>query len=543
MSYKGDWKIEQNYQKGNIVYNTEFDYFICLETHTSNSLMYPTKEDIYWIHIDTLFLTTYLYNYTSSQIQNNPKIEPKTTPKINFKSTKTIIKPTVKPKKILIKPKPIDTKKQSKTLEFNIDNESSDNLENEPYKLPKHGKNSIKRKLDDIEDQIYDYKRKKSNEIDEDDIKSRILLLDVDIATKTFILDKFTSLKKSMLGSDSDYNKGIAWIKTVLSIPFGKHKDLAVNIRDSSKRINDYFKNVKKILDKHVHGLDNVKQEIIEFIAKKISNPNAKGQVLALVGVPGVAKTCLLRSLGEALDLPFQQINFGGLSDVGILTGHSETYVGSKAGKIVEALQKADTMNLILYLDEIDKISSSKSKEINGVLTHLLDEQQNSHFQDTYLSNVDIDLSKAFFVVSFNDISKVSSIVTDRMKIINIDTPSVDDKIQIANLKLIPEIIKELNFHDNFKFNFDRDLMYSFVKKHSEENEGVRQVKKKLENIFNKINYLHLTDEIDNSPLIIDDTICEKSGEITNTVVTITQKFIDLCLKEKTNVSYNMMYV
>ena len=270
MAYKGEWKKEQTYGEGNIVFNKELDYFICLQEHTSDNTMCPTKEDIYWIYIDNLFLTTYLYNYTVHQLQNSPTIDPK----INVKSTKTTIRPTVKPKKITItKPKPIDTKKQSKTLEFHSD---SDEYEDEPYKLPRQERNSIKRKLDDIEDQIYDYKKRKNNEIDEDDIKSRILLLNVDIATKTFILDKFKSLKKPMLGSDSDYNKGMAWIKTVLSIPFGKYKDLTVNRTDSPRHINDYFKNVKKILDKHVHGLDNVKQEIIEFIAKKISNPNAK---------------------------------------------------------------------------------------------------------------------------------------------------------------------------------------------------------------------------------------------------------------------------
>jgi ATP-dependent Lon protease len=520
MPYKCDWKLQQNYTKGDIVYNRDNEYFICIGDHVSDNLMYPTKEDVYWVNIDSNFLIVYLENYKAI-----------VSPVINTKSTKT----TIKPKKITIKPT-----KKTKVFDYT---DSEDSSYSAPEQTKKIEKNPLKRKLDRIEDEIYNYKRKKNNQVDENDIKSRILLLDVDISTKTFIMDKFKSLKKPMLGSDSDYNKSMAWINTVLSLPFGKEKPLEVDIRDSGKRINNYFKNVKAIMDKHVHGLDNVKQEIIEYIAKKISNPHAKGQVLALCGAPGIAKTCLLRSLSEALDLPFQQINFGGLSDSSILTGFSETYVGAKAGKIVEALQKSQAMNMILYFDEIDKISSGKSKEINGVLTHLLDEQQNSHFQDTYLSNIDLDLSKIFFVVSFNDISKVSSIVTDRMKIINIDTPTTEEKIQIANLKLMPEIIKELNFHNNFKFVFDRDLMYSFIKRHSKEQEGMRQIKKKLENVFNKINYLHLTDTLDDSNLLIDDTIEEDTGKITKTIVTITQGFIDLCLKEKRELSYNMMYV
>lgn len=505
MPYKCNWEIKQKYTKGDIVYNKEHEYFICIENHTSDNLMYPTKEDLYWINIDQSFLLNYLNNYNNI------------TKKITNETSKKNIK-------------------KSKTLEFQELYDSDESFH-------QVSNNKLKRKLETIQDDIHDYKRKKLNQVDESDIKSRILLLNVDIPTKTFILDKFKGLKKPLMGSDSDYNKGMTWINTVLSLPFGKYTPLEVNINDSGKKISKYFKNVKTVLDKHVHGLDDVKQEIIEYIAKRISNPNSKGSILALSGAPGIAKTCLLRSLGEALNLPFQQINFGGLSDSSILTGHSETYIGAKSGKIVEALQRSQSMNMILYLDEIDKISSSKSKEINGILTHLLDEQQNSHFQDTYLSNIDLNLSKIFFVVSFNDISKVSSIVTDRMKIINIDTPTTEEKIQITNLKVMPEIIKELNFHKNFNFVFDRDLMYSFIKKHSKDNEGMRQIKKKLENVFNKINYLHLTDTLDDSKLLIDDTIEKKTGEITKTVVTITQGFIDLCLKEKPNNSYNMMYV
>lgn len=491
MPYKCDWKVNEKYIKGDIIYNKEQDYFICLYSHISDTTMYPTKEDIYWLNIDSRFLSVYLGNY------------------------KLIVQKKIKESKLLVS--------ESDTEEIKS--------------------NPLKRKLDRIEDDIYSYKRKKNIKVDENDIKSKILLLNVDIPTKSFIMDKFKSLKKPTCGSDSEYNKGISWINTVLSLPFGEHKSLKVNMRNSGESISNYFRTVKEIMDKHVHGLDNVKQEIIEYIAKKISNPNAKGQVLALVGAAGIAKTSLLKSLGEALDLPFHQINFGGLSDVNLLTGHGECYVGSKPGKIVEALQRSKAMNMILYLDEIDKISSDKSKEINGVLTHLLDEQQNSHFQDNYLSNIDLDLSKIFFVVSFNDISKVSNIVTDRMKIINIDIPTTEEKIEIANLKLMPEIIKELNFHSSFKFIFDKDLMYSFIKKHSNENEGMRQIKKKLENVFNKINYLNLTDTLEDSSLLIDDTIEENTKKITNTVVTITQGFIDLCLKEKKTVSYNMMYI
>jgi ATP-dependent Lon protease len=518
MSYQGAWSINNHYNKGDIIFDDSFDYYICCNHHVSKDT--PMKKNCYWVPICTNFLTNYLYNWSTNATD------------INHLSTKTIIQP----KKLTIKPPKLNIKKKQKQ-----ESKEYEDLDSIIIESPK--KNALKRKLDDIEDEIYYYKKSKNDNIDDDDIKSKILLLKVDISTKTFILDKFNGLKKNVMGSDSDYNKGMAWIKTVLTLPFGKYNHNKISTKNTCQEISTYFKKVKSVLDKHVHGLDNVKQEIIEYIAKRISNPNSKGQVLALVGVPGVAKTCLLKSLAEALELPFQQINFGGLSDSSILTGHSETYIGSKPGKIVEALQKANAMNLILYLDEIDKISSSKSKEINGILTHLLDEQQNSHFQDNYLSNVDIDLSKAFFVVSFNDLSKISNIVSDRMKIVYIDTPTIEEKVDIASLKLIPEIIKDLNFEKTLTIFFDQNLLYAFIKKNSKNDEGVRQIKKKLETIFNKINYLNLTNELENFPILID-LVTNKSGTIIEKRLTITQRFIDLCISHpREEQSYLSMYM
>jgi hypothetical protein len=232
--------------------------------------------------------------------------------------------------------------------------------------------------------------------------------------------------------------------------------------------------------------------------------------------------TKLIATLGEALNLPFYQINMGGLNDVSVLTGHSETYVSAKPGKIVEILGNAGCMNPIIYLDEIDKISEYKGKEINGLLTHLLDEEQNDKFQDNYLSNVNIDLSKVLFVIAFNDISKVDPIVLDRMKVINIKNPSIDDKLVIARKKIIPAF---LNLIEPLKgLEISDELLLYIIKEKVPNEDGVRQIKKCLEKLMNKLNYLLLIGKIS-----------EKK---------ITKEFIDEAISSvNENTSLNMMYV
>ena len=351
--------------------------------------------------------------------------------------------------------------------------------------VQKRHENKLKRKLISIEEDLNKYKRQKMSE-QIDNLKDQLLLLNIDMPTKSFLMDKYDSISKS---SGSENSKGQTWLKTVCAIPFGRIKQLRVKNNDSNEKIQTFFKTVRSRLDDKVYGLEKVKDEIMEFIARKISNPNSKGHVLALCGSKGLGKTKIAKSLSDALDLPFYQINFGGLNDSAILLGHSETYVGAKSGKIVESLIHSRYMNPVLYLDEVDKISEHRSQEINGILTHLLDEEQNDKFQDNYLSNVNLNLSKVLFVIAFNDITKVDDIVSDRMKVIYIDPPSINDKIHIAKQKLIPEILESVNFPKKYKFYISDELLEYIIYNKIQKEDGIRQFKKTIEKIFNKLNY------------------------------------------------------
>ena len=388
--YVGSWLIDKKYIRGEIIYhNIKKQYFICNKDHISSeldrSLSNFNKSD-YWIYLDSNFLNNYvIHNVSSGMLFNSDKLQ------INISD------------KLL--QKGINSKLDDKFTEdedfFDIKLSDINNMNNKLY---------LKRKIRSIEQSITEYKKKKHKDDSYLNIREKLLLLDIDIVSKSYLLDKYDSAKHM---SGGDYSKSMNWFKNVINIPYGKY---ALGLGNTEGKINKKA-NVKNLLnevinklDEYIYGMDDVKQEILEYVARRITNPSGKGDVLALCGKAGVGKTKIIKCLAHALNLPFFQINCGGLNDVAVLTGHSETYVGSRPGKIVEILQNSSVMNPIIYLDEIDKISENKSAEINGILTHLLDEEQNNKFQDNYLSNITIDLSKVLFVISFNDESKITKI-------------------------------------------------------------------------------------------------------------------------------------
>lgn len=356
--------------------------------------------------------------------------------------------------------------------------------------------NPLKRKLIAIEEEVNEYNKKIKNK--NIDVRDRLLLLNVDIETKAYILNKYDEQIAKMNGSDRA--KGNAWINTICNLPFGNYRSFPVTKDDPVEEISGFFQEIRDKMDSAVYGHNQVKDEIMEFVAKCITNPNSKGQILALCGYKGTGKTKLIKKgLSEALGLPFFQINFGGMTDSNILMGHDMTYIGSKPGKLVEILTKAQCMNPIIYLDEVDKVSETKSREIFGVLTHLLDQEQNHEFYDNYLSGIKIDLSKALFVIAFNDINQVDHIVSDRMKVIDIGASSVDDKVEICTRVVIPEMCKEIGLewvnkvekdkvYPQMSVNISPEILRYIIKNKVKHEEGVRQLKRALETIFNKIN-------------------------------------------------------
>jgi len=581
--YVGYWSANQQYGKGDIVYFLEkLGYYVCVITHISNDKTKPENDLLFWIRIDRSIFDNYIsslmYPYSifqsnvnlPSEPQSTPPPEPKTEPEPQPLITIKIKSPRPPSPPKLTTSKSVPPKSEPESDE---DNEVLSRVPK--LRTPRPRKRIIAESPDDFEDQlrkklrieetkIQEYKKSKHLE-ETTSLKDTLTLLNVDISVKSFILDKYEQVQKA---SGSDYNKGMNWLKTVAGMPHGRYKNMKVTREDPPHVIQAFFNDIRSRLDKHILGLDEVKQEILEYVARKVSNPNGKGHILALCGSAGVGKSKILRSLAEALELPFYQINCGGLNDVVALTGHSETYVGSKPGKIVEILQNSSCMNPIIYLDEIDKISETKANEINGVLTHMLDEEQNNSFQDNYLSGVPIDLSKVLFVISFNDLSKVNEIVSDRLKIIYIEKPTLEEKVNICCEKMLPEIIQTINFDKNTYIQMDKEVIEYIALHKCEKESGVRQLRKAIEKIMNKLNYDLLVGNVvdlkiskittdttttdttttatntTNTTNTTDTNTTATTTTITKTIYNITTKYVDSAIhyKEKEQ-AYLSMYI
>lgn len=256
--------------------------------------------------------------------------------------------------------------------------------------------------------------------------------------------------------------------------------------------INDYITNIKNTLDKAVYGQNKAKKQIERIIGQWI-NGEQNGYCFGFEGAPGIGKTSLAkRGLSECLkdengvSRPFSMIQMGGDSNGSTLHGHNYTYVGSTWGSIVQILIDKKCMNPIIFIDEIDKISKTEhGKEIVSILTHLLDPAQNDCFQDKYFNGIDIDLSKALFILSYNDVEAIDKILLDRVHRIKFDNLTLDDKIVICNEHLLPDIYKKMGLENVLEFT---DETLKFIIDEYTAESGVRKLKEILFEIIGEIN-------------------------------------------------------
>jgi ATP-dependent Lon protease len=295
--------------------------------------------------------------------------------------------------------------------------------------------------------------------------------------------------------SSSEYQKNINWLRHALNFPYNKIKKLPVDISDidndlKCEKIKNYISNIYTKLDNYIYGIENVKEELMSFICKKISNPKSINHVLALQGSNGVGKTRLVHGLATVLDLPIRIINLGCVSDSTYFSGHSFTYQDSDIGRIASILIETQSKNCIIYFDELDKIhKTEKALSINSFITHLIDKSQNTKYQDTYLAGLDLDLSQVFFIFSFNKEELLDTTVKDRLKIINIPDPSTEDKINIVKKFIIPEICTNINYPFTFNTNVVEDII-----KNKCNDYGLLKISQIFEDVIGKFNLIRFLD-------------------------------------------------
>jgi ATP-dependent Lon protease len=314
------------------------------------------------------------------------------------------------------------------------------------------------------------------------------------IAYKTIAIKKLKMFENMEPGA-SDYYKNKMWVDTFMEIPFSKYAKLPVALgKSTDKEIIDFMKLSMETLDKVAYGLDDAKMQIMQIIGKWIANPDSVGNAFAINGPPGTGKTTLIKDgISKILNRPFAFIPLGGATDSSYLEGHSYTYEGSIWGKIVQIIIDSKVMNPVIYFDELDKVSNSpRGEEIIGILTHLTDTSQNSQFHDKYFSGIDFDLSKALFIFSYNDESLINPILKDRMYRIITKGYNNQDKQVISNKYILPSILKSINFEEN-DIIINNDVM-DYINQNLTENEkGVRNMKRCIETICSKLNLIRLS--------------------------------------------------
>jgi ATP-dependent Lon protease len=340
-------------------------------------------------------------------------------------------------------------------------------------------------------------KMKDLNDYDNVEKPYRLQLIESNIPVeyKSCAIKKINSLTYMDPGS-GEYYKIKQWVDTFMKIPFNKHNQLPITMADGPEKCKSFMEDAKASLDSAVFGLDDAKMQIMQIVGQWISNPDSVGNAIAIQGPMGTGKTTLVKNgISKILNRPFAFLALGGATDSSFLEGHSYTYEGSSWGKIVDILLTSKCMNPVIYFDELDKISNTpKGEEIAGILTHLTDLTQNTQYHDKYFSNVDFDLSKALFIFSYNDESKVNKILLDRMYKIRTKGYDTKQKITIANDYLIPSIIKNVNFKRE-DIVFPNETLEYIINENTEGEKGVRNLKRALEIIYTKLNLYRLMKE------------------------------------------------
>ena len=267
--------------------------------------------------------------------------------------------------------------------------------------------------------------------------------------------------------NNPDSNVIRAYLDTVLSLPWNKYSKDELDL-----------KKVKKNLDKCHFGFEEVKNRICEFIAVKKNTKDINSPILCLVGPPGTGKTTFAICLAQVLNREFIKISLGGLSDSAELTGHRRTYLGASPGKIMQGLTKCGTANPVILFDEVDKIVKDYHGDPSAILLDILDATLNKEFVDNYIEEP-FDLSKVLFVLTANDIKDIPDTLKDRLEIIEINSYTDEEKVNIAKKYILPTIIEEYNMS---KVKISDDVL-SFVVRNYTKEPGVRELERLLKKI------------------------------------------------------------
>ena len=239
----------------------------------------------------------------------------------------------------------------------------------------------------------------------------------------------------------------------------------------------------KALLDREHFGLDKVKERILELIAVRQINPDAKGKILCLVGPPGVGKTSIAISVAKAMNRKLSRLSLGGVRDEADIRGHRKTYIGAMPGRIVDAMIRSGSMNPLLVLDEIDKLSGDMRGDPASALLEVLDSEQNYAFRDHFLE-IPVDLSRVMFITTANTTDTIPRPLLDRMEVIELNSYTDEEKVEIAKRHLLPKQLKEHGLKKS-QLRLSDDALRKMIAAYTRES-GVRVLERQIGRLCRK---------------------------------------------------------
>ncbi len=288
-------------------------------------------------------------------------------------------------------------------------------------------------------------------------------------------VDRFAKLS----GSSAEQGVVRTYLDTVLELPWNKKSEERLDLGEA-----------QAILDRDHYGLKKVKERIMEFLAVKMLAPELRGQVLCLVGPPGVGKTSIAKSIAEAMGRNYARMSLGGVRDEADIRGHRKTYIGAMPGRIMDALRRAGTSNPLLLLDEIDKMGNDFRGDPAAAMLEVLDTEQNVAFRDHYVE-LPFDLSDVLFLTTANDLSTVPRPLLDRMEVIELSSYTEEEKRQIALHHLLPKQMEKHGLHKG-QLVISEKMLGLVISRYTRE-AGVRRLEQLLAKICRKA-AKHITD-------------------------------------------------